>query len=341
MNTIFFDECFENLYYAQETMKDWIQLSDYEIIFEAVSPDVQDKIFKNEETGEKSVGFIQKAINAIIALIQKVLSPIKDFIDRFTMSGAEREAYEQFKQEIAKDPKLRNRKVSVSDFRTITSNYDKMIAEVDKEIKAVKADPNRSIDETVKKVTDFISGTVSATTAIVGVDMATKIADSNIEMAKAIQNVLNEEKSIMDTLSKQLGKKDAKKFKKDIDAAAKNTALHRLKVSLFRKKYDSLQDCISGTFDAFKQISPKNFGLYNKLLKNEYTGKVIKTAGKTLVKGEVELAKQKHEEKRNAKEQKKAQKSDEKEAVKEAKRDAKHAKDPKYKPKEDFILGRK
>lgn len=339
MNTIFFDECFQNLYYAQETMKDWIPLSDYEIIFEAVNPDVQEKIFKNEETATKSTGFIQKAIDGVINLIKKILSPIKDFIDRFTMSTEEREAYERFKQEVAKDPNLKNRKISVADFRNITSNYDKMIAEVDREIKAVEADPTRSVDGTIKKVTDFLSGTVSATTAIVAVDMATKIADSNIEMAQQIQKLLNEEAGIMETLSNQLGKKDAKKFKKDIDAAAKNTALHRLKVSLFRKKYDSLKGCIDGTFDAFKQLSPKHFGLYKKFLQNEYTGKIIKTAGKTLVKGEVELAKQKREEKKSERDKKKAEKAAEKEAARQAKFDEKHKDDPRYKSKSDFISG--
>ena len=53
MTALFYDECFQNLYYAEEAMKDWIPVSDYEIIFEAVNPEVQNKLLKNEETGAK------------------------------------------------------------------------------------------------------------------------------------------------------------------------------------------------------------------------------------------------------------------------------------------------
>jgi hypothetical protein len=337
MNTLFCDECFQNLYYAQETMKNWIQLSDYEIIFEAVNPDVQDKLLKNEKTGEESVGFIQKAINGVIKIITNIIETIKDFLDKLTMSGAEREAYERFKQEIAKDPKLRNRKVTVADFRSITSNYDKMIAEVDREIKAVETDPNRPIDATVEKVKGFLSNTVGAAVGIpssmVAVSAATKIADSNIEMAREIQSFLNKEQGIMKMLSQHLGKREAKKFKKNIDAAAKNTKLHRLKVSLFKKKYDSLQDCISSTLESFQKLSPETFALGKKLLGNEYTGTVIKGAIKNVARTKlIDEPKAKREEKR---EERRAAK----EAKKQAKFNEKHADDPKYKSKTDFMFG--
>ena len=154
-------------------------------------------------------------------------------------------------------------------------------------IRAVEADPSHSIDNITDEITNFIKGTATGATVILATDSAIKMAESNVEIAKKIQQALREEESLMKLLSDHLGKRDAKKFKKKIDAAAKNTKLHQLKVKLFHHQYDSLQECVESTLNAFKHFNLDTLRMGKQLLKNEYTGKVIKTVAK----GEVELAK--------------------------------------------------
>ena len=245
---VFRDECFKNLFYAQEAMKDWIPMTEYEMIFEATEkPEVASKVEQNEKTAEKSVGFLRKAIDAVIGLIKKLYEAVKDLIDRCTMNGDERKAFEQFKEAMAKDPSLKNKKVTVADFRKINEQYDSLIAEIDQNIRAVENDPSRNIDGLTKKIADFTKGAVTEVSVVVAADAALKMADSNVEMAKMIKAALKTEQGLMEGLTKALGKKGASKFQKEIDAAAKNTILHRLKVSLLRHKYNTARECIMGT----------------------------------------------------------------------------------------------
>lgn len=292
MSTLILDECLQNLFYAQEAMKEWIPMTEYEVIFEAAeNQETADKLAKNEETATKSVGFVRRAIDAVINMIKKLVAQIKDFVARLTMSGEERAAFDKFKQMMEEDPALKNKKVSVADFRKISSQYDELLNKIENEMRAVKANDEHSIDGIVKQVTDFTKNTASAATTIVAADTALKMADSNVTMAKALSKALSSETGLMEHLSKTLGTKDSVKFKKEIDAAAKNTILHRLKVTLFRHKYDSLKECVNGTFDAFTKLGWDSATMAKRALNNEYTGTAIKTTAKTVLKGEAELAK--------------------------------------------------
>ena len=296
MNRVLFDDCYKNLYYAQETMKAWIPLTDYEMIFESEDTLVSEKISQNALTGKKSVGFIRQAINAVIGVIKKLIDSITDFIARLTMSGDERSKLQAFEKMLAEDPKLKNKKVSVHDFRKISAKYDEMINKVESEIRAVKADESHSIDKITKQVSDFMKNTAEAATIIVTADVALKMADSNIEMAKSLSHILNEDKNIMENLNKHLGSKEASKFKKEIDAASKNTFLHKLKVTLFRHKYDNLKECVDGTLNAFTDLGWDTMTMAKRAWNNEYTGKIMKPAAKYGAAGAGEYVKAKAKE---------------------------------------------
>ena len=98
MSTVILDECLQNLFYAQEAMKEWIPMTDYEIIFEASeNKATAEKVEKNEKTEAKTVGFVRKAIDAVIGMIKRIFGSITEFLRRCTMSGEEREAFEAFK----------------------------------------------------------------------------------------------------------------------------------------------------------------------------------------------------------------------------------------------------
>ena len=150
-----------------------------------------EKVAKNEETASKSVGFIKKAIQAVIDLIKRIFGAISDFVRRCTMSGDERDAFNAFKKAIADDPSLKNKKVSVKDFRKINAEYDTLIKEIDQNIRAVKNNGSHPIDALVKKVSDYTKGAVGAASVIVTAETALKMADSNVGMAKVLSTALS------------------------------------------------------------------------------------------------------------------------------------------------------
>ena len=286
-DTVFLDDCLQNIFYAQEAMKEWIPITEYEILFESgISKDVKDKIAKNEDTANKSTGFLQKAINAVIRLISSITYPLRELIARFSLNGEEKKAFDRYKAAMERNPKLKNRRISVLDFKKTTKNYDGMLHEIDQRIKAVDADPNHSIEDIVHKATQFLGRTAGVATVIVGTELALKMANSNVEMAQNLSNLLNNESTIMKSISNSLGNRDATRFKKKIDVAAKNTQLHQLKVKIFRQKYDSLQDCVQSISNAFKGMDwGTALSMFSKGMKNKDTRKVIGT----VVKGEAQL----------------------------------------------------
>ncbi len=261
MGAILRDECIENLIYAQESMNEWIPMTEYEVIFEASEKsDIADKVAQNEETANKSVGFVRKAINAVIALIKKLYEAIKDFIFRCTMNGEERKAFNDFKEAMSLDPSLKNKKVTVQDFRKINAEYDNLINEIDKAIRDVKSNEEHPVDHLVKKVTDFTKRTATGVSAIVAAETAVRMAESNVETAKLLRKALKDDEGIMRSLSNSLGEKDALKVKRKIDEASKRTLLYRLKAKVIGHKYESLGECIKSvistlTHEGYRDLS--------------------------------------------------------------------------------------
>lgn len=290
MSALVLDDCLQNLILAQEDMKEWIPMTEYEWIFEAVSdPVVAANAEKNEATMTKSSGHIKKAIDAVIGMIKKLASTVTDFIRRLTMKGDERAAFNSFKEQMKKDPTLKNKKITVKDFRKINAAYEEKLKEIDQEIRMVKANEKHPIDKIVKSITGFLGGTLKATGVIVGSDVAIKMAESNVTTAKVISQTLKLDESFMQELSKTLGEKDAMKYQKRVDAAAKNTILTRLKIKVLRRQYEDAQSCVDATISSLTHGGFMNplTDMGRKFLQNEYTGKVIKTTGKTAVKGAV------------------------------------------------------
>lgn len=288
MSALVLDECLQNLVLAQESMKEWIPMTEYEWIFEATEdPVVAANAEKNEATMTKSSGHIKKAIDAVIGMIKKLASAVSDFIARLTMKGDERKAFESFKEQIKKDPTLKNKKVTVQDFRKINDQYDEILKEIDKEIRMVKANEKHPIKKIVDQVTTFLGGTLKATGVIVGSDMAIKMAESNVMTAKVISQTLRLDESFMEELSKTLGEKDATNYQKRVDAAAKNTLLTRLKIKVLRRQYESAQDCVNATINSLSHGGFMNplTDMGRKFLNNEYTGTALKQTTKSAIKG--------------------------------------------------------
>ena len=99
MSVVIQDECIKYLCLAQECMKDWIPMTEYEVLFEAVEKtQTADKVTQNERTATRSVGFVQKAIDAVIKLIKNLYETIVDFIDKIFMGRDERDAFAKFKE---------------------------------------------------------------------------------------------------------------------------------------------------------------------------------------------------------------------------------------------------
>lgn len=278
------DEFFSSMYELKTLLEEYHELTPYQLLYEANKPDVSAQMQKNANIKQNSENAIVKAIRAIQKIIKNIISSIQNFFDELTMGKDEKELYRQMQEAMKQNPELKNKKLTVKDFRTISNQYDGMINELEGEIRTCMANHKPPSQELIDKITNFLKEGVSAATAILGTDVAVKAAQSNIGVAKLIKKQLDEENGIMEALIKSLGEDDAKKFKKEIDKDARLLSLHRLLVSLFAKKYESLRECIMDTLGQVNEVSHGkifgNIGLLKRFGKNKTFKPVVKTAAK-------------------------------------------------------------
>lgn len=290
------DECLSSLYKLELLMEDYVELSDYQVLFEADNPDVSAQMQKNASIQKESGGLLHKIANGILSLIKNIIDSITNFFKELFMGNNEQILYNQFREACAKDPSLKNKKVTVNDYKNAIRAYDEKIAEIDRELQKAADQPTAS-QELIDSCMGMIKNGVAATGAIVTSEVAVNMAYNNINIAKALQKALNDENSVMMALQKNLGEKEAKRFKKDIESLTKIFSFHKIKVQIMQKKYDTLQQCITGTL---KQVSGltqgklfSNIPFLRKIFNNETLGPGAKKGVKIGVKTVASEAKKK------------------------------------------------
>lgn len=272
MGEIILDECLAALYEAQEYAKEYVELSEYKMIFEASNPEVAQQMKNNSAVEEKTENAIIRAIRAVKDVIKNIIKSIGEFFKTLGMSQSEYQAFKDFKERCKKDPSLANKKITVADYRKINAEYDSVIAELDKAIRDEKMGKDVNADSLVQKATRLLKQGVGDATIVVTLDAARKLAESNMTAANLIKTALEADSSLMDEIESQLGSGRAKKFKKDIDRYSKIVHFARIRSKLFKKKYAYLQHANRGIAEELHS------------LKNDM-GRAIDRAGYDLLKG--------------------------------------------------------
>ena len=248
-------------------------VSDYELIFEAEDPVVAEKNRRIEKAQGRSASGVSKIISAVSQMITRLIDSIRDFFDRLGLKGDEKAKFDEFRKQMQANPALRNKKITVKDFRAINQQYEDLIADVERDIRDSRADEEHPIDAKIHAYEDRLKKIAAAQGTIVAADVAIKMAESNVDTAKMIQRALRADSKLMDQLSKSLGDKEAGKFKKSINAAARNSILTRLKVKIRHQQYEHVEDAFQATITELKNggfANPFSW-LGRNQLNNQYT----------------------------------------------------------------------
>ena len=275
------DECLSALMEVNEYMKEYVDISDYQAIFEADNPKVKQQQANNAVVVSKSNNSLKKAIEAVKAFIHKIIVSIQDFLDKMKMDKDERDAFEKFKEACQKDPSLANRKVTVKDYRNIMVEYDKLIKETEAKIREVKANEKTPIQGLLDKINNTLKGTVKSTAGIVTAKVARDMAIDNKNAAKLLLNALQSNEKAMNILEDSLGEKGAEKYKKFLNSCTKEISLRRGLTKLYHTKSNLLKDTLQTTSKEFY----KDPFIYKALMNNKYTGAVIKGPMSVIAKG--------------------------------------------------------
>lgn len=234
------DEVLRYISEAEEYIASYQDISLADSFFES------DETDKNEEASEGAISALRKAFNRLIEIVKEIIKSVKDFFESKFMDPEEKKRYKEFKQMVKADPALKNTKVFIEDFR----EYEKIYDEALKELEEASKKDNFSTEvvdkikegclKALKQLNDTYGDTAKRAAHSVAMSVAIDLADSCQLAAIAMNTALNSELVSLEEAEKSLGDKKVKKFKKDMEAAAKNGIFHRAKVFLLRRKCDTL-----------------------------------------------------------------------------------------------------
>ena len=271
MNTIVLDDCLYHLYCAQEALNDYTEIDSYMEIFEAENPEVAEQVEQNEKSKKTVIDHLKSAGNAILNVIRNIISSIQDFFRKINMDEAERQAYEAFKKQCANDPSLKNKKVTVLDFRRYTEDYQKILAEAEAAERELAAGRDYPIDNIVSKITEFCSGGSKAMVTAVGCEAALNFASSSRDAAKKMLQTLQNDEKMQQRLVDAIGKKEAKRFEKDMKSLGKRFSLKRKVMQLKGTASSSLEEAIVNTLQQVSDLCDAGIDISGKIQSNDPT----------------------------------------------------------------------
>lgn len=205
-----------------------------------------DETDKNEEASSGAIEALKKAFSRLVEIVKDIIKSVKDFFETQFLSADEKKRYKEFKAMVKSSPDLKNQKVFIEDFREYEKIYDEAMKQLEE---ASKKDnfSNEVVEkikegclEALKKLNEKYGDTAKRAAHSVTLSVAMDLADSCQLAAMGMNAALNAELVSLEEVEKSLGDKKVKKFKKDMEAAAKNGILHRAKVFFLRRKSDTL-----------------------------------------------------------------------------------------------------
>lgn len=278
-DTLCMDACLFYLNEAEDQINSIIDIS----IAESVFSDIYD----TEETNNFNEGVITGAINSLKSAvkvlkeaIQKIINSITDFFKNRGLSAEERAKFNEIRKWAANNPEFANQKVTIANYKEYEKVYDDALKQMNSLFGRLKSTAKNAVKSAADPVWDAIQGSLDAILGKVEKDInsianegagmvkrgsltvtmktALEMADSNAAAAKALKLALNDESSLLESIEKELGKKEAEKFSKKLEAYARNGRIHRAKVKLLGRKNKTLQSIARKQYKAILSFTNLN-----------------------------------------------------------------------------------
>lgn len=250
MSVIVMDDCLFYLNEAERYLSLYCEIDPFEEIFEAYKPETQLKVEQNAKAKTGVMGSLTKACQAIMKIIQNIIDSITDFFAKRNMDDEKRKAYESFKAACAKDPTLKNKKITVKDFNQLNQEYSAILSEAEKADRELAKGKELNIEGLLSKITSFTGNIGKGAMIAVGAEAALNMASSSQEIAQKMYSSLKNDKKLEQELIDAIGKKETKRFERDMKSLTKRVSLHRGIMKLKGTYSKSVEEAIDHTFDS-------------------------------------------------------------------------------------------
>lgn len=254
MSVLVLDDCLTELFEAERCINMITEIDPYSEIFEAADEEVKAQIENNNKATDSAISHLKKAAEAVLNMIRNIIDSMIDFFKKRRMSDLEREAYNNFKEAVKKDPSIKNKKVTVTDFRKLKSEYNEILADVEKYDRALAEGKKTDVEELTNAIGKRLEGIAKGVSVSVSCDMALKMATSSRELSQLMLRKLQEDERIQKILVDGIGKKQAKTVEKDLKSLGKRLSLKRFWMKRHGQMCDSVDEAIYKTFTQVKDL---------------------------------------------------------------------------------------
>lgn len=209
-----------------------------------VAADTKEKEEANEKASEKTRSGFMKIVDAIMNMIRKIRDSIGEFFDKRKLDAAQKEAYESFKIACQKDPALKNKKITVANWKKIDAEYKEYINECQKRLELLKKDEKTPIQDLIDRGKKLTTGAIKGSVISVGATSVMAMASTDRQTAQFLRNLLNSENAAMESIRKEMGKKQYKKMDKELKKMSRALSFHRMIIEYTGQHYDNYKDAL-------------------------------------------------------------------------------------------------
>lgn len=200
---------------ANKCLDDYVELSEYQSIFEAsTSDEIAEIDANNEKITKKSESLFRKALNVIKELLKKIKDSISNFFDYLGLTSNEKSLYNKFKKAIKENPEFGRKTVTVKVYQNIEKSYGNAIKRAEQEYDRYKKEESENRPDLMKIIMDDAKSGVKTVTKTVTLNALLHMIKDNVNQANLIKSAIKSDERVMDYLEKQFGKEGAKKIKK-------------------------------------------------------------------------------------------------------------------------------
>ena len=240
---------------------------------------------ENDNLAKRAMSKLKEAFQRLIEMVKDLIDNIKEFFAERFLTKEEKKAYADFKRMVRSDPELAKTKVTVEDWKEYEKCYEEALKELDKVNASGKLDneiANQILENLQTKLRDVGEKFKAAATRggySYTLDAALDMADSCQAVAMGMDAALKLELADLKKAEESLGEERIEKFKKDMDAAARNSLFHRFKVTILRRKSKNINAFLKkeiNKFLAFTNVKLGKDGIERKGSKVVDTSSVLK-----------------------------------------------------------------
>jgi hypothetical protein len=259
---------------AELLMQDYKEISYYSEVFEDAEEDVK----KNEEITTKSMNLLQKAAQAIRGILKKIRECIDDILAYFKADENTKNSYMSFLKKVKENPELGKKKMTYTDYSKLTTAMNAEVKREEQQYRSLKDEElenKPSIAKDVQEAWDTarekIKQNGKGIAKEVTVQMALEYAKNCRESAIEAKSVLKQYEMWCGSLESQLGKKEAKKVRKQFNRLSSRFKILRKLAGGKEQEYLTWKDAIKNV------MTPLGASLAGAdiMKRNETVGKAV------------------------------------------------------------------